>query len=270
MSAEFEDFGVPPVDCEQFGASLRHAVGCDDLCRLPSMMQVYEAARQNLNGLDGLDFVIRPDEHMDHDLAYADPARSEVNIGKTLFEKILEDEPRARFIALHELVHVWVHKGMPRFFLKREGNATYNFLAENTRAEVQADRIARAALMPPKMIADCRSDTLRLGLAARVAFDEAAKRIREFEEDKPRQTPLDIRIARAKLAAQAAGRNSAREFAEVLKLELWSRLPTIEGEDPLEYRLCENYRVAWSEFGKTTGCGWFIEKGKIVSFFGSR
>jgi hypothetical protein len=107
-------------------------------------------------------------------------------------------------------------------------------------------------------------------LAARAPFDEVPKRIREFEEDKPRSTPLDIRIARAKLAAQAVGPNGSRELAEVLKLELWSRLTTIEGEDPIEYRLCGKYRVAWSEFGKTTGCGWFLEEGKIVSFFGSR
>jgi Zn-dependent peptidase ImmA (M78 family) len=203
--------------------------------------------------------------------AFALPEDQEIHIGLSLHDEIALDTAEARFDGIHELVHVVFHRGAPRFFRKSEGNVVYAFLHDHERAEWQADRIARAIFMPPAMVSKCR-DVLKLAELAGVPIRQAIERIRELDVNKERKTPVDIELKLAVLKREAAqGTTDFHRYAmQEIRLRLWNELPTIEGEDPANSRRCGDWRILWNEFGKTTECGWFIENGRIYSYFASR
>jgi Zn-dependent peptidase ImmA (M78 family) len=243
--------------------------GADD--RMPPLMEMFENARRNVPEAAGLELVVRSDAAMADALAFAVPEEQEIHIASAFADEALRDSPEARFYGIHELNHIIFHSGAPRFFRKSDGNVVYAFLHDqHETTEWQADRIARATFMPRGMVDSC-TDALHLAKAAGVPFRHAALRIKELQDGKARSTPSDIALKIAALVCEASRDepSSSRRQAEVLKLRLWNALPTIDGENGSLSRRCGIYRILWKEFGKTTGCGWFIDGGQITSFFAS-
>lgn len=271
---EFEDFGAKrrnAEDCERIAATLRKALGGVGDDRMPPLMEIFENARLNVPEASKLDFIVRTDEAMGDAAAFAKPDLQEIHGSVTFAQKAQTDSSEARFIGTHELVHVIFHRGAPIYFRKNAGNIIYSFLDKQQSSEWQADSITRAIHMPPKMVATCTS-AYQLAEKSGMPIKEAIERIRELEPDKPRATPSDVASKLAALNRDAAkGTPGFRRLeAEAVKIQLWNDLPTIDGEPAAGIRLCGKYQIWWNDFGKTTGCGWYIENGKIVPFFGSR
>ena len=175
-----------------------------------------------------------------------------------------------RSLILHELAHLLLHTGQDKFFRISEGNVLYHsFLhGDETRAEWQANRVMRAILMPPEMVARA-ANARELAEISRSPFSEAIARIQDLTPTKGHSVSHQILAAISELKLNAASNPAehARIEAETLKLKLWSKLPTLPGEDKRKVRLCGKYQILWNEFGKTTGCGWFIEDGKIRAHY---
>jgi Zn-dependent peptidase ImmA (M78 family) len=247
-------------------------LGGENAGRMPPILQIFENARRNVPEAEFLEIVVRTDDAMEEDNAFALPDKQEVHVRQSFVSDALQDSPEARFLGVHELMHVVFHRGAPRFFRKNAGNVIYAFLHDKEKtAEWQADRIARAILMPPTMVASCK-DALQLSQLAGVPLKEAARRTEELAERNRRSTPNDIAVRIATLASDASEGTPqfGRQKAELLKLQLWSALPTVDGEDKSTVRKCGAYQIFWNEFGKTTQCGWFIENGRIMSYFAMR
>jgi Zn-dependent peptidase ImmA (M78 family) len=275
MGNEFDDYGQKrrnAEECERAGSVLRTALGGGADDRMPSLIEMFQNARKNVPEANSLDIVIRSDEAMGDDRAFAVPDEQDIYVGLAFHDEISRDSPEARFDGIHELMHIVFHRGAPRFFRKAGGNVLYAFLHDqHEQAEWQADRITRAVFMPAAMVASC-DNALQLSKAAGVPLRQAVERIKELAKREPRATPDDILIKLAELArdGSASSAELRRRQAELLKMQLWSELPAVEGEDKATVRKCGSYQIFWNEFGKTTQCGWFIENGHIVSHFSLR
>jgi len=272
MVDEFDDYEVRFLSadqCEQAAATLRRQMGLGEDDPLPPIMEVFQRARQNIPGMGELEILPRADEFMGRADAFAKHAQCEIVAKQSICEAAIDDEPKARAILVHELAHLIFHPG-PRKFRIATGNKSEGYIGPTNSAEWQADRIMRAILMPSGMAATCKS-SYHLSRLARVPLDEAATRIRELKEGQPRVPTPAIELQLAQLRLQSTPRDGgtqrAKLEADALKLALWSKLPTIDGEPPRENRNCGGYRIRWSEFGKTTECGWYVEGDKIASYF---
>ena len=275
MSNDLEDFGAKrrnAEECERAAATIRLALGGLENTRMPPIMQMLESARNLLPEANTLAVVVHQDDEMGEADAFAIPEKQEIHFGASFAQRAMDDLPDARFVGLHELMHVVFHSGAPRYFRMSTGNVLCPFIHDkHESAEWQADRMTRAVFMPKEMVTSCK-DTLTLAQRAGVPLCEAAARMKELSEVAARVTPIATALKIAALAsANAKGTTEyTRLKAQELKLKLWCKLPTIEGEAPTESRKCGPFRIAWKEFGKTTECGWFIEKEQIVSFFSTR
>lgn len=271
MPNQFDDHFVPRLsdeECEKRGSFLNTSLGGGG-GKLPPLMDALACLRSNVPSLNGLELVTISDEAMGRARAKARPDQLDIVVGVTLLGEIIDDKENARFDLTHELAHILWHKGPEEKFLIEGGNKVFPSQYENENAEWQADRIARAALMPPSMVGLSASDH-ELAIAARVERKQAYLRRDDLSARAAKVvTPaLALKIAQFKQAAGVP--DSAREQRDLLKLSLWNKLPTILNEPPEHDRQCGKYRIRWAEFGKTTECGWFIEGGRIRSFFGSR
>lgn len=275
MSDEYEDYGASrrnEHDCERIGQTLRQALGgCGD-DRMPSIIEILHLARLNIPEAKNLDLVVTHDDAMGSALAFAIPTKQEIFVKSSFVEEALADTPDARFLAFHELVHIIFHRGAPRYFRMADGNVVSPFLHDKReRAEWQADRITRATFMPTTMVANCATP-LELAQKSGTPLVQAIERMKELREREAKTTPSDIAWNIALLIREGAKGTpaSARLEAEALKTKLWNALPFLSGENPKFVRQCGKYQIYWDQFGKTSGCGWFIEGGKIISFFASR
>lgn len=272
MSDEYDDYPVSlrnAEECEQMAAVLRGRFGVGSE-RLPPIMEVLELARNRVPEAKGLDVVVLPDEAMGRALAFARSQAAEIFVRQPILEGAIADSDEARFILFHELVHVIAHRG-PRRFRIAGGNKSMEYIADHESAEWQANRITRAAFMPPVMVRSTRT-AAELARTAGVPLKEAIARIRELNAGKAAiLTPSQsLEVARAQALGATSSNQKARAQFEVLKRELWNALPVIEGEPPAQKRLCGIYQIWWSHFGKATECGWYIEECTIVSFFAMR
>lgn len=236
--------------------------------KLPPLMDGLACLRSNVPPLNGLELVAVSDEAMGRARAKARPDELDVIIGVTLLGEIIDDKENARFDLMHELAHILWHKGSAEKFLIEGGNKVFPSQYESENAEWQADRIARAALMPPSMVVSNASDH-ELAIAARVERKHAYLRRDDLSarDAKVVSTGLALKIAQFK---NAVGTQAKLAQRDLLKLSLWNKLPTISDEPPEHNRQCGMYWIRWAEFGKATECGWFIEDGRIRSFFGAR
>ena len=268
----FEDFGAKrrnAEDCERIAEQIRAALslGADE--RLPPVMELFARAREALPEARSLDLHIRDDAGVADGTAVAHPDSCEIHVGMDFVDGALTDRADVRFVAVHELMHILFHRGAPRYFKKPGGNVLVPFIQDkHESAEWQADRLARACLMPRSMV-EHFPDAYALATAAGVPWHEAKERTSELTPLKKRQTPPEVQNAITELERQAAKGTAAQARAEAnqLKLRLWNALPTVQGEEAALVRRCGKFQIHWLEFGKTTGRGWFIESGKIVSFF---
>lgn len=90
-------------------------------------------------------------------------------------------------------------------------------------------------------------------------------------DDQP-STPKVVVLNSLNRNAQRVGSKLTNRHSEGLSFarKLFYSLPAVEGEDPLLVRQCGKYQIAWNERGRTTECGWFIEDGRVVSFYSIR
>lgn len=269
MSNEFEDYHVKQrsfQQCEQAGQQLRISIGCFNDERVPHILETL--SRLNLG------LLVRSAEAMNGASALALPDQGEIHFREDVFHELIDDKPSARFDALHELAHVSFHKGQrgqTRFFKMTSGNVLLPFVVDDHSVEEQADRIARAVLMPEAMV-EKHGDVRNLCNVAGAPLNQGGKRIYDLEIRKAGTVSADthINIARLKSSNPTSKAQQSKLKAEELKHLLWSKLPLVSGEDPAKNRRCGPYRVVWSDFGKITECGWFIEDNQVISYFASK
>lgn len=261
MADEFDDDGVPwhsERDCEASAATLRKLLGVE-AGPLPHIMEVLDRARQRIAEAKDLALLPRPDEVMGRALAYAKSADREIVARQSIVEGAIDDEPLPRYVLIHELEHIIFHKG-PRKFRIATGNQRLKFLSDQTSAEWQADYIARAMFMPPEMVQAAESSA-DLARTARVPLAEAEARTRQLWG---RHVSVFDKSTEPSTSTQPV--TPLSDF-DALKLRLWKDLPTIPGEHAAKSRLCGMFRILWSEYGLTSQCGWFLDRGKIVASF---
>ena len=267
MADDSEDFGVKSrsfEQCEQAASQLRIGLGCVGDERIPDISSA-------LSQLD-LDVIVRTEMQMGEASAFARPDEREIHIREDMFGDYLDDKPNARFTALHELAHVSVHKGQfgqSRFFKMTNGNILLPFLSDDEGMEEQADRIARAALMPKAMVAT-HATPLNLAKAAGAPIAEAIKRIRELNVRKAGHLTNDIKSGIAQLAASASGIN--RNKKSVLSIDqraklAWTIAATAGKESPDEYRAIDGkWVIRWSRFQQSVPGGWRLEADNIIAW----
>jgi Zn-dependent peptidase ImmA (M78 family) len=269
MSNDPDDFGGTSFSfeqCEIAATELRRLLGCHSNDPLPAISSVLAQLR--------IDILVRSFDEMGDSAAWAKPDDSEIHMREDIFLDYIVDGPAGRFCAAHELGHICFHKGHVgpvRFFKKARPIERLAFLSDDTSVEETADRIARALFMPKAMVANAKT-ARDLAQLARVPIDVAVKRIKDLAERNAGTVSPEIRFSISKLKESVNPRKSLGNAPSmvVLKLELWNALPTIAGEDPNQNRSCGSYWIRWSEFGRTTQCGWFIESGTICSYFAQR
>jgi hypothetical protein len=222
-------------------------------------MEVLDRARSSVAEVKSLNLLPRPDESMGRAYAYAKSADQEIVARQSIVEQAIDDEPLARYVLLHELQHIIFHPG-PRKFRIATGNEELRFLAKETSAEWQADYITRAMFMPPEMV-HASATPRDLAAIARVPLTEALARFRAVRGNHITKFDGDS------VANDASPLSKSQSALEALKRRLWAKLPTIPGEQPAQSRRCGIFRISWSEYGRTTQCGWFLDQGKIVAFF---
>lgn len=272
MATNFEDTGATQrnaEDCERIAQVLRPLLGCGEGERVPPISAALNLGRANIPQLKELELVVRSDYSMGRAHAAAVPDTLEIEIRESDVDAIMVDAPKMRFAILHELTHVLLHTGQGKFFRVAEGNVVHSFLGhDNDRAEWQADRVARAILMPREMVSRA-ANAHELAQLSGSPLREAIARIKDLTPPKGHTTPQSVvnAISKLKLNAATTPAERAKLEAEDRKLELWSSLPAVAGEDKCEVRLCGKYQIRWSEFGRTTGCGWFIENERIHAHY---
>lgn len=270
MFYESEDYDVPWMSeeaCEKSAATLRKVLRVGK-GRLPPIMNVLESARRNVPEAKDFELVVLADELMGRVDAYAKFDNREIFVKQSIFEAALDDNDATRDVLLHELIHLIFHRG-PRKFRIANGNQTPAFIDKHNSAEWQADRITRALLMPPEMV-DGAASPLDLARTAGVPLKNALSRIADLQAGQSKVIPFDLQrelAARNASTLQPTCFENATRRAEEQKLKLWNNLPAIDGEDPSETRMCGKYWLTWNEFERTTGCGWFLDGGRIVSSF---
>jgi hypothetical protein len=269
VSDEYDDYPVPrrnAAQCEQMAAVLRTQFGGGS-GRLPHITEILEITRRKIPEAAGLEIISLPDHAMGRASAFAKSREREIFARQSIIEGAIEDSDEARFVLVHELVHVILHPG-PKQFRIASGNENIQYVRDDESAEWQANRIARALFMPPAMV-HSTSSAFELARKAGVPINEAVARIHELSARKAKEVTPSLRlvIARARALGAASPRAKSQAQFEILKLELWNELPVIKGESPLEKRLCGIYQIWWFEYGKPTQCGWLIEGRTIVSYF---
>lgn len=271
MPRNFEDTGAThrsAEECERIAHKLRLSLGCGEGEPLPPIIVALENARSNITQLKELELIVRSDHEMNRAHAIAHPEKKEIDIRDSDVDAIMQNTPEIRFAILHETIHILLHTGQDKFFRIIDGNIIYPFLSVEASAEWQADRIARAILMPPEMVART-ANPLELANISESPLNQAIVRVNELASKNGKLASQSIAnaISKLRLTTAATSAEVAKREAEDQKLVLWSDLPCVEGEDPRNVRLCGRYQIFWDEFGKTTACGWFIEKGKIRTHY---
>ncbi len=272
MATNHEDTGATPRsadECERIGAYLRRTAGCDNEDRLPAILIVLDRARENVPELSGLLLTVRPAPMMETKRGTANPDDREIEISEEDLDGVVADEPEIRFTLAHELVHVLLHTGQGKFFRMTDGNIVYPFLREDDRrAEWQADRIARAMLMPPAMVARAKS-ARELASMSGSPLAQAFARIQELTAHQGKATPKSVlgELSKFRLSTASSPNEILKLQAESEKLRLWNNLPKVQGEQPQQVRMCGKYQIFWKEFGQMTGCGWFIEDSQIHAYY---
>lgn len=261
MSDEFDDYAVGRLnaeECEISAANLRRLLKVEPGAALPPIMEVLTLARSAISKAKSMELLPREDEFMGRAQAFAKDG--DIVARKSIVEGALTDNPLARSVLVHELVHVVFHPG-PRKFRIATGNITPTYISDEISAERQACRIGGALLMPVEMVM-AASNSHELASTARVPREDARERFASMRP--PKRVSQLINPISDLTTANAAVSELGKKFL------LWNKLPLVPNEPPERYRLCGPYQIEYADFGKTTQCGWFIECNEIKSFFATR
>lgn len=200
---------------------------------------------------------------VDHEArAESDPPT--IFVRKSLEEDAHANKPRIRSTLIHELGHIILHPGVPKF-RKQSGTPA---LVASRAWEAEAWTFARAFLMPSWKVVQVDS-AVALALRSRVSLDIA--KIRYVQSSRASKSRPELPEVRALLDTLKKPPAHMVEEAKNRKLRaalaVWDTLRPAPGEDPAKYRLCSQgaYLVAWDEFDSFSQCGWFIIGGRVVA-----
>lgn len=264
MARDLEDRGERSLtfeNCETAAQMIRARAGLDAVEPLPAISGVLTQL--------GFECVVRADHEMEGLEAFAMPSKNEIHFKQEIFERLLDDEPSARFLAMHEVAHGFFHDGQTRFFKMTGGNVLLPFLSDDASSETQADRISRASLMPREM-ADAEPSARRLAERARAPLSEAVARKLELVTRSARTIPANIVAAikqQKALALESSGfRRSHSVLSPTISARLaWELAPLAEGLPSDEYRSIDGrYIVRWSRLNKMMPGGWRISGERII------
>ena len=106
-----------------------------------------------IKGLEGLDFVVLPEDQMHGALAYTTSNPPRIFLGQKTANDLARGDGRARWTLAHEMGHLLMHPGAakPRMAI---GNARTSWIATFESAEWQADEFAANVLMPEEIVID--------------------------------------------------------------------------------------------------------------------
>jgi hypothetical protein len=115
-----------------------------------------------------VEFSVQPESVLGLDEGRTYPDKLQIQLREDVYEALIADDPRARFTAVHEVGHLFLHRGVP---LRRTSAATDHKAFEDS--ESQANSFAAEFLMPVHFIlglqyrtAACASDVFGVSLQA--------------------------------------------------------------------------------------------------------
>lgn len=230
----------------------------------PHVMRLLEKAAKEFKHTSGLSIRFRPDSEMvDHE-ARAETDPPTIFVRESLAADAEANRPRIRSTLIHELAHVILHPGVPKF--RKHSGATA--LVVSRRWEAEAWSFARAFLMPSWKVAQVESAEA-LALRSRVSLYIAKIRYERSSRASTSRPELpEVRTLLDTLKKPPAQKTEeAKSRKQTAAQLIWETLPLAPGEDPAQYRLCSQrtYLVAWAEFDRFTQCGWFLVGGRVVA-----
>ena len=261
---DYDDYPVEPRSDEQLDTIAEAILGRLGLAA-NGTFSALELLRV-LQEKERVEIIVRPDIEMGRKEAFAASNPSRIFFRASTYEAVVLDEPRARMTVAHEVFHYFTHPGAPKARMTA-GNLTPEFIPPHKSAERQARVGAAALLMPRKALAEV-SSVSELMAKCRVSNQAAEIRFTQWQRNtKPKSELPFVRdhinyLRSLDLAASAPQPRSLQVQA------LWETLPTIEGEDGNQFRKCSSgsYRIARSQFGQMTECGWFIRDKRAVAW----
>jgi len=269
-----DDIPVQPRsrdDIERVAEGLRRELDPEDQWA-PHILFLLAGAG-HLEGARDLQVIFLPDQEMGDDEARAESKPPRICIRKSLEADARANAPRARSTLAHELGHVVLHPGVPKF-RKSAGNAKMVNLSASKSAETQAWIFARAFLMPSWKVEQVGS-ALELSLRCRVSNEIAKIRYEQFERaTKRRPEVLGVRDVIDKIrSAEPASTIDPRIRAERERVRAWERARHVDGENPARSRRSDDrgsgYRIEWRHYGQALSpTGWFVKDGQALSYYG--
>ena len=241
----------------------------------PEILPMIYRAAANYSDLEGLEVIFLPDADMGNDEARTEFDPPRIYMRASLEPDARRNLPRARSTLAHELGHVVLHPGVPKF-RKIAGNSSFRNLPAFRSAEAQAWVFARAFLMPSWHLEQVNSPK-ELSLRCRVSLDIAEIRYRQYPGRRERRAELpEVKELLQRLRARdrsAPAVMDSRVAAELERTPAWERARHIPGEDPNVARRSDDagygYRVERTHYGKAISpFGWFVEDGRVLAYYG--
>jgi Zn-dependent peptidase ImmA (M78 family) len=272
---EMSDIPVTPRsngDIERLAEGWRKALDAQDAWA-PDILSLIERAAHEFEALQGLQIVFLPDEEMQDDEARAEFSPPRIYMRMSLESDARNNVPRARSTLAHELGHLLLHPGVPKF-RKNAGNTSIANLPAFRSAEAQAWVFARAFLMPSWKVEKVNS-AKELSLRCRVSLQIAEIRFAQFVRPGRRKVELpEVKTVIQKLrSAVQPAVVDPRVVVEHHRMRAWERARHIDGEDPAVARRSDDkgsgYRIERRQYGNALSpFGWFAEDGQALAYYG--
>jgi hypothetical protein len=269
------DIPVSPrsnADIERLAEGWRRTLDVQDDWA-PDILSLLEKAAKEFEALQGLRVIFLPDEEMQDDEARAEFDPPRICMRASLACDVRNNVPRVRSTLSHELGHLLLHPGVPKF-RKNAGNASIANLPAFRSAEAQAWVFARAFLMPSWKVEQVNS-AKALSLRCRVSLQIAEIRFAQFARPRQRKVELpEVKSAIQKLrSAVPAAIANPGIVAERERTRAWERARHIDGEDPAVARRSDDkgsgYRIERHQYGNALSpFGWFAEDGQALAYYG--
>ena len=233
----------------------------------PEIMPLLEKAGGEFEAVRGLQVIFEPDGEMGSNEARAEFNPPCIYVRQSLENDAFNNAPRLRSTLAHELGHLILHPGVPKF-----RTVSSDKLAGFRVQEGEAWEFARAFLMPSWKVQRVTSP-LDLSLRCRVSLEIAEIRHAQFVHGKHGRAEVpgvrdainclkSVRVPRAEDAGIAAERERAKA---------WERALHVPDEDPSRVRRSEDgnygYRIERDQYEKPNSpFGWYVRDGKAFAY----
>lgn len=252
-------------EIERVAEGWRRALDPDDLWA-PDILEMIEKASREFRDTQGLNVIFRPDSEMG-----AEEARAESNPPLiSVRESLRSRENRLRSTLAHELGHVLLHPGVPKFRKEVATGSPAN-LSVLQSAEAQAWVFARAFLMPSWKVAQATS-ALNLSLRCRVSLDIAEIRYNQYTRTaQKRVEPPGVRSLIKRLEAANAAPIDPKIARDRQRITAWERAPHIPGRDPSRFRRSADFDCGFTidrtQYGNSLSqFGWYVQDGHALAY----